>query len=105
MAFAMREEVRGPVTAIKLAGELDMATAPSLQARIAELISSGRSRILLDLSALDFCDSAGLNTFVLGDRHCMPSGGWLRVTKPQGHVARVIALSGVDDVLAYREER
>ncbi len=75
MSFAMREDERGTVTAIELAGELDMATAPRLQTRIDELIAAGRCRILLELAELTFCDSAGLNTFIVGDRHCLLMGG------------------------------
>ncbi len=101
MGFAMREEVRGAVTTISLLGELDMATAPQLQARIDELIASGRCRILLDLARLDFCDSAGLNTFIRGDRRCARDGGWLRLTGSRGHVARVLELTGIAEVLSY----
>jgi anti-anti-sigma factor len=104
VSFTMREDDRGAVTAIQLAGELDMATAPHLQTRIDELIAAGRCRILLELAELTFCDSAGLNTFIVGDRHCLLMGGWLRLTGARGHVARVIELSGVDEVLTYRGE-
>jgi anti-sigma B factor antagonist len=99
--FAMSEEERGAITAIRLSGELDMATAPSLLARIDELLSLGRHRILLDLADLTFCDSAGLNGFIRADRRCVALGGWLRLTGHQGHVARVIQLSGLDEVLRY----
>jgi len=101
VGFAMSEQERGAVTAIALSGELDMATAPDLQARIDELAAAGRCRILLDLAELTFCDSAGINTFIRGDRRCTPLGGWLRLTAPRGHVARVLSVSGVDEVLTY----
>ncbi len=48
--------------------------------------------------ALTFCDSAGLTTFVRGDRRCAEAGGWLRLTGAYGHVARVIEISGVGGV-------
>jgi anti-anti-sigma factor len=82
-----------------------MASAPRLQAVITSLIERGEQRILVDLYQLAFCDSAGLNAFVQGDKHCAARGGWLRVTRAQGHVARVLDLSGVGEVLGYRRER
>jgi anti-anti-sigma factor len=82
-----------------------MASAPRLQETVRRLVDDGSPRIVIDLYQLTFCDSAGLNAFVQGDKYCATQGGWLRLTRAQGHVARVVELSGVDDVLAYRRKR
>ncbi|GIF72767.1 STAS domain-containing protein [Asanoa siamensis] len=87
---------------LRVAGELDMSTAPGLLARIEALAAAGSPRLVVDLTALIFCDSAGLTTFVRGDRRCMEAGGWLRLTGARGQVARVIDISGVADALGYR---
>ncbi|MEV4538065.1 STAS domain-containing protein [Asanoa sp. NPDC049518] len=87
---------------LRLAGELDMSTAPELLQRIIALAAQGTPRLVVDLAALTFCDSAGLTVFVRGDRRCAEAGGWLRLTGAYGHVARVIEISGVDDSLGYR---
>jgi anti-sigma B factor antagonist len=87
---------------LRLAGELDMSSSPELLARITALATAGTPRLVVDLTALTFCDSAGLTTFVRGDRRCAEAGGWLRLTGAHGHVARVIEISGVDDSLGYR---
>jgi anti-anti-sigma factor len=50
---------------------------------------------------VSFCDSAGLNAFVQGDKRCAARGGWLRLDRAQGHVARVLELSGVAEILNY----
>jgi anti-anti-sigma factor len=104
MTFTIGVQDDGSATTVSLAGELDMATAPGLTRRIADLLAAGRSRIVLDLDALAFCDSAGLNAFVQGDKQCAAAGGWLRLNRARGHVARVLELSGVDEVLAYRAD-
>ena len=105
MPFAIHEHRRNDLAVLALNGELDMASAPLLRDRIGRLMAAHSSHILLDLSELSFCDSAGLNAFVQGDRACTARGGWLRVTRVTGHVARVIELSGLDEVLIYRPER
>lgn len=102
MSFTIDVQDRDSITTIRIAGELDMATAPGLQAKITELIDEGRLRLLIDLYQLAFCDSAGINAFVQGDKHCAARGGWLRLTRAQGPVARAMELSGVDELLGYR---
>jgi anti-sigma B factor antagonist len=92
------------LTVLRLAGELDMAGAPEVLRRVDALVAAGQHRVLVDLSELTFCDSAGLNAFIRGDRHSRRAGGWLRVTGATGHVRRVIELSGVADVLGYRPD-
>ena len=101
MAFTIDVRDGDALTTISLGGDLDMATAPRLQQEIADLLTTGRQRILVELNQLAFCDSAGLNAFVRADKHCSARGGWLRLVGAHGHVARVMELSGVDQVLAY----
>ena len=104
MAFTIEVRDGDALTTVALGGDLDMASAPRLQRTLSELITTGRQRILVDLDQLAFCDSAGLNAFVQADKHCSARGGWLRLVGAQGHVARVMELSGVDEVLTYHCE-
>jgi anti-sigma B factor antagonist len=102
--FAIREHQRDDLVVLALGGELDMDTAPGLQERIEAVLAAGRRRVLLNVAELSFCDSAGLNAFIQGDRACAARGGWLRLTGATGHVARVIELSGLDEVLTHRPD-
>jgi len=45
-------------------GELDVATAPELEAQLHELRSSGFERVALDLRELNFVDSTGIRVIV-----------------------------------------
>jgi anti-sigma B factor antagonist len=105
VAFAIREHRRYPGAVLTLTGELDMASAPVLEEKVDALVAAGAVQILVDVAELEFCDSAGLNAFIRGDRQCAARGGWLRLTAAQGHVARVIELSGLHDVLVFRPDR
>lgn len=49
---------------IRVAGDLDLATAPCLQAALIEAFRAQPSRLALDVTALNFCDSSGLSTLV-----------------------------------------
>jgi anti-sigma B factor antagonist len=50
-----REHVR-----VRLVGELDLATVPEARSRVDGLLTAGTRSVFIDLSALDFVDSAGI---------------------------------------------
>ncbi|MER7894109.1 STAS domain-containing protein [Micromonospora sp. NPDC094482] len=89
---------------LRLAGELDMSTAPQLNAAIDRLTAAGERRLLVDLSELSFCDSTGIAAFVRGDNQAAADGGWLRVTGASGRVERVLRLTGLAEVLSYEPD-
>ncbi|MDG4781140.1 STAS domain-containing protein [Micromonospora sp. WMMD961] len=89
---------------LRLAGELDLSTAPQLTAAIEELTAAGETRLLLDLTDLTFCDSTGMAVFVRGDNQAAADGGWLRLTGANGRVERVLRVTGLADVLRYEPE-
>ncbi|WDZ82499.1 STAS domain-containing protein [Micromonospora cathayae] len=86
---------------LRLAGELDMSTAPELNAAVDQLIADGHTRLLVDLSELTFCDSTGIAAFVRGDNTAAGLDGWLRLTGATGRVARVLSVTGLAEVLRY----
>ncbi len=47
-----------------VAGEIDVASSPTLRVRISEMIDEGAERIVLDLSEMTFIDSSGLGVLV-----------------------------------------
>jgi drug/metabolite transporter (DMT)-like permease len=55
-------------------GELDLATAPRLAFRIDAARQAGARRLVVDLTAAEFCDSTGLRALV-GCRHEVVAGG------------------------------
>ena len=46
-------------TVLGVAGEVDVHSSPVLRARIADLLDSGRPRLVVDLGDVDFLDSTG----------------------------------------------
>ncbi|WP_433393359.1 STAS domain-containing protein [Micromonospora sp. KLBMP9576] len=90
---------------LRLAGELDLGTAPELNAVIDRLIDGGERRLLIDLTELTFCDSTGIAVFVRGDNRVAADGGWLRVTGASGRVERVLQVTGLAEVLGFESAR
>ncbi|MFD0968461.1 STAS domain-containing protein [Plantactinospora endophytica] len=105
VVFSVRYVVHPKIVRLHLAGELDVTTAPELSAQIDALLDAGHRRLLVDLAELAFCDSSGLAAFVRGDDRAGSLGGWLRLTGATGRVARVLAISGLDELFRYDQER
>lgn len=83
-------------------GELDMATAPQLDAQLLELAEAGFEHVVLDLQGLSFLDSSGINLLVTWHRRAT-TGGWrFEITEGREQVMRPIELSGVRDALPFR---
>ncbi|GGR74941.1 anti-sigma factor antagonist [Micromonospora fulviviridis] len=102
MTFTVtRTGLDGSPARLRLAGELDLSTAPELTAAIDRLAAEGHRELLLDLAELTFCDSTGIAAFVRGDNLAAAAGGWLRITGATGRVARVLQMTGLAEVLRY----
>ena len=81
---------------IALAGEIDMDNARQVEQRITGAISNQLTAVTLDLSGLEYIDSAGLRVlFTLGNRLDVLQIA-LRLVVPTGSsIRRVIDLSGM----------
>jgi len=99
VTLTVDREDRAEVAVLHLAGELDLSTAPTLDAAIDEVLGDGRTGIVLDLAEVTFCDSTGMSAFIRGHHLCTAAGGALRLTGATGVVARVLAISGLDTLL------
>lgn len=82
---------------VSLTGELDIASAVAFEEHIGALLAAGRSRLVLDLTDLVFCDSTGIGTFVRANNDCLRDGGFLRLAAPSHNVARILAVVGLLD--------
>ncbi|MBM0240111.1 STAS domain-containing protein [Micromonospora sp. ATA32] len=101
MTFTVTYAQRDGGACLRLAGELDMSTAPELNAAIDRLAAEGERQLLIDLTELTFCDSTGISAFVRGDNRVAADGGWLRLTGAGGRVQRVLQVTGLAEVLTY----
>ena len=82
---------------LRVAGELDADT--SLRLREPLLAALHEGPVVLDLTDVDFCDSAGLSVLVAADRTARDTGHPLVVAGACPRVLRVLATTGLHRVL------
>jgi anti-sigma B factor antagonist len=92
------EVVDGRLTA-RLDGELSYATcAPALEL-LTDAINHGENKLILDLSPLGFCDSAGLRLLVQLAERTGKAGGWLRLAAPTELMLRILTVTNLHERL------
>lgn len=77
-------------------GDIDLATAPDLAAAMAAIRDS-YGRLVLDLSELDFIDSAGVRVLVQGEKHLADQGVKLDLARVPRQAEKVFQLLGMKD--------
>jgi anti-sigma B factor antagonist len=85
---------RGYVLAA-LRGELDTAAAPTLREQLLGLLGPAASRLIIDLSAINYADARGLAVLVGTGRRAGLLGGFLRLAAPSPEVAKVLSATGL----------
>lgn len=88
---------RGDCRVVRVVGDLDMRTAPKLDAALEHSREPG-TPLVLDLARVWFLDSYGLRTLLLANADAGPWGAPLRIVASPS-VARTIELAGADQVL------
>ncbi len=77
-------------------GRLDALSAPSLAAAISQQITTGYSRLVIDLKQVDFLSTSGIKALVDGLQEARRHGGDLRLANAQARIKQVLALAGID---------
>lgn len=84
------------VRTVRLAGEVDIASAPALRKEIDTLFVSGCSSLVVDLGDVVFIDSSGLGVLIGALRRAKERGGSVSVVGASDDVARLFSITGLD---------
>ncbi|GHG36295.1 STAS domain-containing protein [Streptomyces zaomyceticus] len=101
----LRVEVRtvGASELLAPVGELDHHTAELLRSPLDDALEAGRSRLVVDCSGLEFCDSTGLNVLLGARLRADAAGGGVHLVGMRPPVARVFHITGADAVFTVHE--
>ena len=93
-----RVERDGSETTVTLSGELDVSTIALVSAVLEDECVREPSRIVLDLTAVDFVDSSALHAFVVANKRLEGHGGSLRVTGVSDVIRRTFEIVQLDQL-------
>jgi anti-anti-sigma factor len=85
---------------VSVAGHVFIDTVDPLHAALAQLLDTERPRIVVDMSAVEICDSSGLNLFAASHHTANTRGGWLRLAGLRPVVRRVVDATNLDRLLS-----
>jgi anti-sigma B factor antagonist len=88
------------------AGEIDLYTAPRLHSELAAVIANAapESRVIVDMSGVEFCDSTGMNVLLSCLRQVRERGGELELAAPRPAVMKILQVTGLDSVFTIDAE-
>ncbi|HEY0516007.1 MAG TPA: STAS domain-containing protein [Solirubrobacteraceae bacterium] len=90
-----QRELPHATTVLAVEGDLDLASAPSLKWALADLQSTGKHNVVVDLSKVGFIDSTALGVLV-GAQRAMDKGVRLAIACAEENVLRIFELTGLD---------
>jgi anti-anti-sigma factor len=98
--FSISTSDRDGRAVVVVRGELDLATAPELQAALSERLDAGQD-VVLDLRELAFLDSTGLRVLVATHARAEEGEHSFLIVRPRpgAMIEKILAISGVESVL------
>jgi anti-sigma B factor antagonist len=101
-AFTVRNESRADASVVIPTGELDLATAPALEAALARAFEQvGAGRVVLDLRELEFIDSSGLRTLLTARKRADEAGAAFSLVAGHRGLERTLEIAGVHKVFTW----
>lgn len=82
-------------TTVRVAGEIDLATAPSLRECLAALVGG----VVVDLTDVSFVDSRAIALLIAEHKRRVAAGERLLITGSSPMALRIFEVTGVDQVL------
>jgi anti-sigma B factor antagonist len=89
---------------LSVEGEVDLATAPALDAALERALLSQRASVIVDLREVNLVDASGLRLLLRRECNARAGGRRLIVVKGPPHVHRVFVLTGVSERLTMVDE-
>jgi anti-anti-sigma factor len=93
----VRDGQAGQRRPVEVRGEVDLATAPHLEAVVRTTLEQAPDGVVLDLAQLTFIDSSGLRALVALAKDADSRGTSLALRNLPRHAQRVLELTGLGD--------
>ncbi|HEX9529954.1 MAG TPA: STAS domain-containing protein [Acidimicrobiales bacterium] len=101
-AFWVSTSEMAGVSTIVIQGELDLATAPLVTAKLEEAFSIPGS-LVIDVTYMGFMDSSGLGILAKAFRRARTDGRSLALRNPSPPIRRTLEIAGLDFLIERRD--
>jgi anti-sigma B factor antagonist len=101
--LTISEREAPPVQVLTLTGYLDGHTFVELERRLEGLVAAGRTRLVIELSGLDYIASAGVGSFINCQHQVKRAGGNLQLVNPSASVREVFAILGLESLFVIHQ--
>jgi anti-sigma B factor antagonist len=102
LAVTLQSHPTGPCL-LAVDGELDYHTAPRLRAGLERVPMQAGTGLVIDLSALTYCDSTGISVLVSAYHQAKAAGMALALAGMNSDITRVFRVIGLDQVFSSYE--
>lgn len=90
----------GEAAVVTLPVEIDLANADQVREDLLSVLNRGATTLVVDMGGTTFCDSAGVNALIRALKRATANGAEMRLVVATPGVQRVLAITGVDHLLA-----
>jgi anti-anti-sigma factor len=95
----------GAVASVAVKGRLDSVGADLLKARVSQLIESGTTRVVVDLSQVAYISSAGFRVLLVSARLAEQANGAFALSGIGGEVSRLFNLAAFTEMFTILPDR
>lgn len=101
----INEQRQGDVTIMSIDDHLDTVTAPAFEQKLLGLIDAGTRKLVVDCSALQYVNSAGLKVFLLAAKKLESMGGQLVICSLSSSVLMIFEMIGFTRIMKIAPNR
>jgi len=88
----------GGTCIVRVNGEVDVYTSPTLKSSLVEALKESEGTVVVDLDGVGFIDSSGLGVLVGALRRAREAGRDLRIVSARAAVEKILLITGLDRV-------
>jgi anti-sigma B factor antagonist len=99
-SFQVETITAGDCAVLRIAGEIDVYTAPDLRQQVIHLLDNGTRHVVADLRGVDFLDSTGLGVLVGSLKRLRLRQGSLELVTSGGRVLQLLVITGLTNAFA-----
>lgn len=98
MELSVSDHKTGVYAVLTVRGEVDVYSAPALQAGLLTLLDSGAKPVVVDLTEVGFLDSTGLGVLVAARTAAADAGRALPIACDHERILKLFKITGLDSV-------